>query len=298
MKGWTRRQFDQLCNHLQNTITGGTFSDQLPTPLLYGQDGEAGSTGLLVHSNHRHALSAAIYGAIPTTVMDLCTVSTSENTNLKVLNNIFGSNTGLVTDSPGVFGSFGMSGINFAVGIVGTNYHIALSNSRAGSGAGDRSDRVHSPQRLSRLIIRARPRVTATPGNGHKALIGGMHETTGGVTPDLDSADDLLGFYISVDVAGAGNFHAMAKSSTTGLTTDIDLGFGWRYSSNGEYMNFKIDYDLTTATFSVDDVAYAEITTNIPTQKFFGWGLFAEQTVGVPSTREIWLDDLIFLGRF
>jgi hypothetical protein len=296
MKAWVRRQVDQLCNHLQNTL-GGQLSDDIPTPLNYGQSGDPGVGTKASRSDHRHALDAAIFGLIPTIVLDINTLSSTQNTNFKIFNNVFGSATGLgVGDTPGAGGAFGVIGVDFSIGGAGTNSHVAISNSRTGSAAGDRSDRIHSIQRMARLVIRCRMRGTNTAFSDHKAFIGGYHETTGGVAPDIDSKDDVLGFYIEHDSSGVGNFHALAKSSTTGLSTDVDLGISW--DTAGNFMNFQMSYDTSTASFFIDDVHYVDITDNIPTAKVFGWGLFAEKSAAVPSAREIWMDDLLFLGRF
>lgn len=294
MKAWTRRQIDQLCSHLQDTLGSAQLSDDIPEPLRYGQTASEGAGTKASRSDHRHALSAAIFGAIPTAVLDLSTNESSMNTQLKLRNNIFGSNTGLIGDSAGTSGAFGLSGVNFAVGLAGENSHIALSNSRAGNATGDLTDRIHSVQRLSIGTFRVLTRSTATPAS-YKAAVGGIHET---VNNDLDTIDDGLYFYIEKDGAGAGNWRAVAKSSTTGLSTDIDLGVAPAATAAGAFQNLLITYDLTTATFYIDGVALAEITDNIPTAKVFGWGLFVEKTVNTPSAREVWLDDVIFLGRF
>lgn len=294
MKAWERRQLDQLCKQIGQKIPTANFSDATPTPLNYGQAGDPGATGLISRSDHRHRLSAAgLIGQVPLTQFDCETKSSSMNTQLKLLNNIFGSNTGLTNDEPGVFGAFGMNGVNFAIGPSGTNYHVALSNANPASAAGDTTTRAHSVQRLQHVHMRCRCRGTASP-NSHKAAIGAVHESA---NADLDTLDDALCFYIERDVASVGNFRALARSSTTGLSTDIDLGFGWTFTSNGEFMTFEILYDLTTAAFYIDGILLAEITDNIPDQQVFGWGLFSEKTAVTPSAREIWIDDIIFLGR-
>ena len=294
MKTWVRRQVDQLCLHLDDTLGSVELSDDNPEPLLYGQTGSPGTSTKASRSDHRHALSSAILGTIPTAIFDLSTDSASQNTNMKLLNNIYGSSTGLIGDDPGTAGAFGMSGVNFAIGASGTNYHVAMSNFNAGSGAGDTTDHVHSVQRMSRAIFRCLCRSTTVP-TSFKAAIGGIHET---VNADIDTIDDALCFYVEKDGSGNGNFRALAKSSTTGLTTDVDLGISFVATASGAFQNFAIAYDLTTASFYIDDVLYAEITTNIPTAKVFGWGLFAEKTAATPSAREIWIDDVLFLGRF
>lgn len=298
MKEWVRRQVDQLCNHLQDTLGTAQLSDDTPQPLLYGQTADSGVDTKASRSDHRHALSSAIFGAIPTAVLDISTLSSSQNTQLKILNNVFGSGTGLTLDEPGTKGSFGMIGVDFSIGGSGTNSHVALSNFNTGSAAGNRSDAVHSVARLSRIIMRCRVRATATPATSYRAYIGGYRESVG-ANPDTDLVDNALAFFIEADSSGVGNFRAVAKSSTTGLTTDVDLGSGWDYTGgNGNYENFRIDYDLTTASFYINDALQTQITTNIPTVKLFGWGLFAEKSAVVPSAREIWIDDIIFLGRF
>ena len=296
MKEWVRRQIDQLCNHLQNTLGTVELSDDIPQPLSYGQTGSPGTSTKASRSDHRHALDAAIFGVVPTVVLDLNTNSSTQNTQLKLLQNIFGSNTGLISDAPGTAGAFGMSGLNYAVGSVpaSSSYHIAISNFNPGSGTGNTTDRVHSPQRMAIIVMRVLTRSTTIPNNIAVA-IGGIHETA---NADIDTIDDALCFYIEVDNSGIGNFRALAKSSTTGGTTDIDLGFTWPALASGQFQNFVITYDLTTASFIVDDVLYAQITTNIPTAKLFGWGIFAEKRVNTPSSRETWLDDILFLGRF
>lgn len=294
MKAWVRRQIDQLCNHLDDTLGTAQLSDDIPEPLNYGQTADEGVGTRASRSDHRHALSAAIFGNIPTVFLDLCTNSSSQNTQVKLLNNIFGSATGLIGDNPGTSGAFGLSGVNFALGLAGQNYHIAMSNANPGSGQGDTTDRVHSAQRMSVIVQRVLTRSTTVPQN-YKAAVGGIHET---VNADIDSIDDALCFYIEIDGSGNGNWRAFARSSTTGLTTDVDLGVAPAATAAGAFQNLVISYDLTTAQFFIDNVLLAEITDNIPTAKVFGWGLFAEKTVNTPSAREVWLDDILFLGRF
>lgn len=294
MKAWERRQFDQLCLQVSGEVPDVEFSDQTPTTLAYGQEGDPGTTGEISRANHRHALSSAIYGAFPTVILDLCTNSPSQNTQVKLLNNIYGSNTGLISDSPGTSGAFGMGGVNFALGGAGTNHHVALSNFNPGSATGDTTNRVHSVARMLRLNIRVLTRSTAVPSQ-YKAAVGGVHET---VNADIDTIDDGLYFFIEKDGSGNGNWRAIAKSSTTGLTTDIDTGVAPAATAAGAFQRLEFTYDLTTASFFIDDILVAEITENIPDLKLFGWGLFAEHTAAPSGAREVWIDAIVFIGRF
>lgn len=294
MRTWAQRQFDQLCLHLDNTLGSVELSDEIPEPLNYGQTGSAGTSTKASRSDHRHALSAAIFGAIPTVVLDLCTNSSTQNTQVKLLNNIYGSNSGLIGDDPGTSGAFGLGGVNFALGGSGTNSHVAMSNFNPGSGTGDTTDRVHSVQRMSIATFRVLTRSTTVPAS-YKAAVGAVHE---GTNADIDTLDDGVYFYIEKDGSGNGNWRAVAKSSTTGLTTDTDLGVAPAATAAGAFQILLMTYDLETVTYYIDGVPLAAITDNIPDQKVFGWGLFAEKTAATPSAREVWLDSILMLGRF
>lgn len=294
MKPWERRKVDELCAEISGEVPDVPLSDLTPTTLAYGQEGDPGTTGEISRADHRHALSSALYGAFPTVILDLCTNSPSQNTQVKLLNNIYGSNSGLIGDDPGTSGAFGLGGVNFALGGSGTNSHVALSNANPGSGTGNTTDRVHSVARMLRLNLRVLTRSTTVPAS-YKAAVGGIHET---LNADIDTIDDGVYFFIEKDGSGNGNWRAIAKSSTTGLTTDIDTGVAPAATAAGAFQRLEFTYDLTTLTYLIDDIVVAEVTENIPDLKLFGWGLWAEKTAAAPSAREVWLDDVVFVGRF
>lgn len=289
-----RRYIDQLCNHLDNTLGQAVLSDDIPEPLNYGQTADEGVSTEASRSDHRHALSASIFGLVPTFVWDINAGNgqATQNTIWKILNETPGNQVTNAPDSPGATGAIGVNRITYgAIPLNGTG-HIVMAQDTAnpGSASGVTTTRNHSVQRLVKFIMRVRALTTATPA-GNRTFIGGFHET---LDRDLTTLDDALGFWIQVDGSGVGNFLAYAQSSTTGLTTTVDTGITW---DSNNYMKFEVDYDGTTALFGINNVLVATITENIPTEKVFGWGLTIRRELGSNFTESMF-DKFLFIGRF
>jgi len=296
MKGWTRRQFDQLCNHLQDTLGAGALSDDIPEPLDYGQTGDPGTSTKASRSDHRHALSGAFFGSLPTFAWDANSGNgqATQNTIWKILQETPGNQVTNAPDDTGATGAFGVNRITFGAILLNGTGHIVQAQDTANPGvaAGVTTTRNHTVQRLSKLIMRIRALTTATPA-GNRTFIGGFHET---VDRDLTTLDDALGFWIQTDGAGVGNFLAYAQSSTTGLTTTVDTGVKW---DSNNYMKFEMALadDNSEALFAINDVIVASITDNIPTLKVFGWGMTTRREAASNFT-ELMFDSFLFQGRF
>lgn len=300
MKAWVRRQVDQLCQHANASFTdialGGT-----PTDEFFGATGFEGVSESAARSDHLHGMpSIEDILADDAFFFDDCILTTPGN----VFSISAATTTVTARDDIGSLGAFGSFDVRCSNNASG-NCGVMVQNQAAVSATAQ----IHLWQRVRELSIRCAPGITTTNSAGFNDLnqvlvaVGGMRSNAqvfGGAGTVV--ADILHGVYflLTTDATGVGNWFAVAESNNVQTTVDTGVPVISSGSSFG-YQNFKITYDhpTTTATYFIDDVQVAAISTNIPTatQKIAGFGMWKQQlAAGGLRQTDASFDRLLYVG--
>lgn len=300
MKAWVRRQIDQLCQHASVSFTDIALGG-LPTDEFFGATGDEGISESAARSDHLHGMPSiediladdAFFfdDAVLTSPANVFSISSAVTT-------IGGRDD---VGSYGAFGSFDIRTSNAATGNCGAMIQNQTAiDSRAA---------VHLWQRVRELAIRCAPGLSTSNPTGQNDLnqvlvaVGGMRSNNQAFTGAGQVVADILHgvyFLLTTDASGVGNWFAVAESNNTQTTVDTGVA-AITDGSNFGFQNFKITYDhaTTTATYFIDDVQVAEISTNIPTasQRIAGFGVWKQNlTTGVARQTECALDRILYVG--
>ena len=301
MREWVRRQIDQLCNHAQDTFTGVVVGGQ-PTDEFFGATGDPGTSTSAAASDHLHGMPD-IQDILNDDAFffDDAILTTPQNVFvIHVGNAAGGAVTITARDDIGAFGAFGS--FDFATGSAATaSAGVMIANAAVANNSS--TLQIHLWQRTKEIVIRCAPGITvATDLNQVLVAVGAMRSTVnfGNTAATVANITDGVYFLLTTDATGAGNWFATTMNN--GATTSVDTKVAAvTDGTNVGFQSFKISYDhpTTTATFFIDDVQVASISTNIPpsTRKVAGWGIW-RQNLAPPGARVTSgiFDRLLFLG--
>jgi len=295
MKGWVRRQVDQLCQHANASFTDIAIGGQ-PTDEFFGATGDPGVSTTAAASDHLHGMPDIedILDDIAFFFDDVTENTPSNFWNISTASTVVGGH-----DDVGSLGAYGSVDLQTSNALTGSS-GIMLQNQNAV----DSRAIVHLWQRVLELGIRCAPGVTTADLNQCLVAVGGMTTGSGGIAfggAVIANITDGVYFLLTTDAAGAGNWFAVAESNN--VQTTVDTGVPAIISgSNVGYQAFKITYDhlTTTAVFEIDGESVATISTNIPpsTRKLAGYGVW-KQNLSTGAARQLLysLDRVLYVGK-
>lgn len=291
-----RRRIDELCQHAEASFTDVPLGGA-PTDEFFGATGDEGVSESAARSDHRHAMPDIedILDDIAFFFDDVTENTPSNFWNISTASTVVGGHDDV--GSLGAFGSVDLQTSNAATGSSG----IMLQNQNAV----DARAIIHLWQRVTELQIRCAPGLTTADLDTCLVSVGGMTTGSGGTAfggAVIANITDGVYFLLTTDAAGAGNWFAVAESNN--VQTTVDTGVPAIISSGSVgFQNFKINYDhpSTTATYFIDDVQVASISTNIPpsTRKLAGFGTWKQNISKGGAARQLLysFDRLIYVGQ-
>ena len=285
-----------MMSKLCHEISGQSFTPDFgpPSTLAFGDIPVEGVSEQQSRADHRHGMPPEPDPIeSPTTCFyyeEMFPKSPINATKLKSTGTILFGDAGVtgVGDLPGVTGSFGHFQLDHSAGAI---KGIGIQNFGTGTGL-DASLQVHSFGRTRKFVTRVRASLVGALANVTTA-IGAFRQST---ASDITTITDGAYFYSVIDGTGAGNWHCICMDS--GVATDVDTGRGWLTASgDGSYENFFILFDGVTVTFAIENLVYAQISTNVPlTNKIAAWMVMSFPTAVSPGLRRVVIDDLVFQG--
>jgi hypothetical protein len=294
MKGWVRRQVDQLCQHAQAEFGGNVEFGGVPGAEFFGATGFAGDTGLASDAGHRHEMPD-IEDILADDAFFFDDAMLTAPNNVYVIHS--GGSAGAAPsalggrDDVGSLGAFGSFDVITSNGTRGSS-GVMIANAAANNNSS--TLQIHLWQRVKELVIRVAPATSLTDLQKQALVaVGAMRSSLNfgnvALPGTVGAITDGVYFLLTTDATGAGNWFATTMNNS--VSTSVDTGVGAIISGSSiGYQNFKIGYDhpTTTATFFIDDVQVASISTNVPpsTRKIAGFGKWV-QNVETGVVRQI-----------
>lgn len=301
-KAYMRRIVDQLCLHTGDIIPDIPIGGVMPEAEFFGATGLPGTTEIAADAGHRHEMPDINDILADDAFFFDDAVATSPGNTFSIHSN--GSSGGTITiggrDDLGALGGFGTFDGRTANGATGSAGVMVQNQATAAANVA-----IHLWQRVRELSIRAAPGIDTGDLNQITVAVGAMTSATnfgatGAGNGCVERITDGVFFKLITDAAGAGNWFAFAINNTT--TTSVDTGVPAIIDGSAVgFQLFRITYDhaTTTATFFIDEVQVAQISTNIPpsTRKVAGFGVWW-QNLNNGGVRQLdWMfDRLLYIG--